>query len=313
MMRILAIAIILPATLVGAGGQAEPQRLLAKLDQDKVFIAAVVGRERSEGRDRLTPARLARAILTVDIDHDGLADYLIDYDKVVHSSWCGTGGCDFELWRGSRNGHPHRVWNEMVREFKMAHRNGEAVFDFDFHGSNCGTFGAAACPASFAWDPRAGRMSERATPNGDTTVRLIDPLPLTREQVPANMLAVDHAANQKCRINGTSGEKYLPTSVPDIDGDGLRDWSLTIAVCDKPGDFELQQILFATAGDASHPVEAASGVRFSLSFGTKPASVARINVSDSCEVYSVEPGAKICLRTPMVWNAAVKRLEVVAQ
>lgn len=313
MMRCLAIAIILAMTAISAAAQAKPELLAAKLNREKAFIARTVGRERSEGRDRLTPARLSRAITVVDIDHDGLSDYMIDYHKVAHSSWCGTGGCDFELWRGTKEGNPRRIWNKMVREVKVSRRNGEIVFDFDFHGSNCGTFGAAACPASFAWDPRAGRMAERPTPSGDTTVRLIDPLPLTRAQVPANILEVSRAANEKCRIDGMSDGEYLPTSVPDIDGDKLRDWSLTIALCDTPGDFELEQILFATAGDASHPVRAASGVRYSLSFSSRPASVAQINATDACEVYSVEPGANICSRTPMVWNATAKKLETVAR
>ena len=179
MMRRISIGIL----LIAAAAQAGPQ--LPALTGDKLYIARVVGKERSEGLNRLTPVRLARAITVIDIDHDGVPDYLVDYDHVINTIWCGTGGCGFELWRGTQNGHPVRVWNEMVRQYKIVQRHGETVFDFDFHGVNCGTFGAAACPASFAWDPRAGRMVERPTPGGDTTVRMIDPLPLTRAQIPA--------------------------------------------------------------------------------------------------------------------------------
>lgn len=283
------------------------------LIHDKLYIVEVVGKERSEGHDRLTRARLAHAITVIDIDHDGVADYMVDYNKVINTHWCGTGGCDFELWRGRKGGHPVRVWNEMVREFKIAHRRGETVFDFDFHGSNCGTFGNEACPASFAWNAKAGRMVERPTPQGGTAVRLIDPMPLTRAQVPANVFRLSLAASRKCKANGSDAEAYLPVSIPDIDGDGLRDWSLTIAVCDKPGDFDLQQILFATAGHPMKPVIAASGVRFAISFATKPASVARVNVTETCGGFGAEPEPKICTQTPMMWNAATRKLQIVAQ
>lgn len=47
----------------------------------------------------------------------------------------------------------------------------ERLSYFDFQGSNCGTFGAAACPASFAWDGKAGRMVER--PHQPATQSLI--------------------------------------------------------------------------------------------------------------------------------------------
>ena len=83
MMRCLAIAIILAMTAISAAAQAKPELLAAKLNREKAFIARTVGRERSEGRDRLTPARLSRAITVVDIDHDGLSDYMIDYHKVL--------------------------------------------------------------------------------------------------------------------------------------------------------------------------------------------------------------------------------------
>ena len=309
-MHRIALGVFLSLALVGSA-EAKSRPQAPALTGERLYIAQMVGKERSEGRDRLTPARLARAITVIDIDHDGIDDYAVDYDAADHSSWCGTGGCDFELWRGTAHGHPVRVWNEMVREHKIVQRNGESVFDFDFHGSNCGTFGAEACPASFAWDAKAGRMIERPTPTGDTTVRLIDPLPLKAGQVPANIRAVSLAASKKCEAGGTSDEADLPVSIPDIDGDGVRDWSLTIAVCDKPGDFDLQQVLFATAGDAVRPVRAASGDRFSIAFGTKPATVARVNKTEACEVYSVEPEIKVCTRTPMVWNPTAKRLEIV--
>ena len=310
MIRIVIIGILLMGCVIGTA-DAKARQSAPPLRGERLYVARIVGKEKSEADDRLTPARLARAVKIADIDRDGIPDYLVDYNEVINTHWCGTGGCNFEIWRGTKGGHPVRVWNVMVREYTIAHRNGETVFDFDFHGGNCGTFGASACPASFAWDGAAGRMEERITPSGNSTVRLIDPIPLTRADVPINVMAVSLAASAKCRTNDTSDEVSLPASIPDIDGDGLRDWSLTIAACDKTGGNELQQILFVTAGNANNPIIAASGAFFSLSFGTKPVSVARVNETETCGGFKVD--AKMCTATPMIWNAATKKLEIVAQ
>ena len=286
--------------------EAHPRHAAAPLAGERLYIARIIDQE-SARDDRLRPARLVNAIKIVDIDHDGVPDYLVDYNKVINTHWCGDGGCNFELWRGTKGGHPVRVWNQIVREYKVATRNDETVFDFDFHGGNCGTFGSEACPASFAWDRAAGRLVERPTASGITTVRLIEPLALTWAQVPATIAAAAHAASALCKAQGHDDEPLVPASIPDIDGDGRRDWSLTISFCGKPGQFEAQQIVFATAGNAEQPVIAAVGALYSVSVATKPASVARINQTETCGGFN--PDGKICTQSPLRWNERTKQLE----
>ena len=309
-MRIVIVGVLLAACGIGTA-DAKARQSAPALRGERLYVAQIADKEKSEEDDRLIPARLVHAIKVVDIDHDGIPDYVVDYNKVVNTHWCGTGGCNFEIWHGKKGGHPVRVWNVMARQYTIAQRNGETVFDFDFHGGNCGTFGASACPASFGWNGMSRGMEERPTPSGNTIVRLIDPIPLTRADVPANILAMSLAASAKCKADYSSDDVSLPASIPDIDGDGLRDWSLTIAACDKTGGNELQQILFVTAGNANNPIIAASGAFFSLSFGTKPVSVARVNETETCGGFKVD--AKMCTATPMIWNAATKKLEIVAQ
>ncbi len=290
-------------------GTAEAKALqpAPELTGERLYIAQIIDKE-SARDDRLRPARLGRAIEVIDIDHDGVPDYLVDYNKVINTHWCGDGGCNFELWHGIKGGHPVRVWNEIVREYSIAQRGGETVFDFDFHGSNCGTFGSSACPASFAWDGKAGRLVERPTPQGETTVRLIDPIPLTRADVPENIMAASRDASAKCKAGDADDKASLPASIPDIDGDGLRDWSLTVEVCDKLGQSDLKQILFATAGSAHHPIVAASGMFYRVSIATTPASVAVVNQTDTCGGYSVD--GKPCTQTSMYWNSVTKKLAI---
>ena len=308
-MRALLLGFFLSLSVIGFAHAKAPQRAFA-LTGERLHIAQIIDSESAKD-DRLRPARLVRAIKIVDIDHDGVPDYLVDYNKVINTHWCGDGGCNFELWRGIKGGHPVRVWNQIVREYNVAQRGGETVFDFDFHGGNCGTFGVSACPASFAWDAKAARMVERPTLHGETVVRLIDPISLTPADVPANIMGVSLAASVKCKVNGSEEEPLLPASIPDIDGDGLRDWSLTIAVCDKPGQSDLQQILFASARNAEHPIEAASGAFYRISVATIPATVGRVNQTETCGGLSVDGQA--CSQTAMRWNAATKKLEIATQ
>jgi hypothetical protein len=306
MSRVL-VGIIL-STLLVSGAQARDRYPAPALTGERLYIAQIIDKE-SDRDDRLRPARLVRAIKIIDIDHDGVPDYLVDYRKAINTHWCGgDGGCSFELWRGVKHGHAVRVWNRIVRDYKIAQRGGETLFDFDFHGSNCGTFGASACPASFAWDSKAARLVERPTPDGQTIVHMIDPLLLTWAKVPANIAAAAQAASAKCKAYGHDDEAILPSSIPDIDGDGERDWAITTSVCDSPNQYDFQQILFASAGNASRPVIAASGAFFNVSIAKVPAMVARINKIDDCGGFN--PDGKVCTQTPMIWNRATRKLDI---
>ena len=280
------------------------------LTGEKWYIANIVAKKRSKSGERLMPAELLQAIVAIDIDRDDVTDYLVDFKNVQRTLWCGTGGCDFELWRGSKGGHPSRIWNLKVRSYHISNRHDENVFDFDFHGSQCGTFGASACRASFAWDSKEQRMVERPTPTGDTTVRIIAPIPIHPTDVPDIIRRVAHDAVRRCKNAELDDAAIVPVSIPDIDGDGIRDWSLTIPVCEKPNDVELKQLLYTTAGDKNNPSLAASGVRYRISFGTKPATVERINKTDACSIFRVETSTKICTRTRLVWNAVQKKLTI---
>ena len=306
-MRSAIVVIVLVCSLVG-NAHAKVRPSAAPLTGERLYIAQIIDGE-SDRDDRLRPARLRRAIKTIDIDHDTIPDYLVDYRRVINTHWCGgDGSCSFELWRGIRGGHPIRVWNQVVREYKIARRGGETVFDFDFHGSNCGTFGSLACPASFAWDRQLARLVERPTPGGVTTVRLIDPIAVKPADVPASIMAASRSADAKCKAAGSTDETGLPATIPDIDGDGLRDWSLTISDCDKPASESLHQVLFVTAGNANNPIVAASGAFYSISIATNPASVARINQTETCGGFN--PDEKVCTQTPMIWNKKTGKLDL---
>jgi len=57
-----------------------------------------------------------------------------------------------------------------MRSLDIQKRSGRIVFVFDFHGSECGGFGAQACPGEFTWNARRGRMVLLPTPKKHTSI-----------------------------------------------------------------------------------------------------------------------------------------------
>ena len=141
----------------------------------KAVIARVLTRQLQGGFSRHSQAAIYAAIKPTDINHDGVQDWQVDFNP-FGSAWCGTGGCRYQLWLGQKNGSPLRVFDRQMREVSSVRRGSRIVFVFDFHGSECGGFGAEACPGEFSWDAKRGRMVLLATPRKHTAVRSpIDP------------------------------------------------------------------------------------------------------------------------------------------
>ncbi len=120
-------------------------------------IARVLKRQLKGDFTPHSPAEIRAAIRPVDINRDGIQDWQVDFNA-FGSAWCGTGGCRYQLWLGQKTGSPLRVFDRQVREHQSAERHGRIVFVFDFHGTQCGGFGAEACPGEFTWSPKRGRM-----------------------------------------------------------------------------------------------------------------------------------------------------------
>jgi hypothetical protein len=135
----------------------------------KVEISKVLTRQLKTGYSRHTQAEIRAAIKPVDINADGIQDWQVNFTD-FGSAWCGTGGCRYQLWLGRKSGVPIRVFDRQMRDLTIEKRDGRIVFVFDFHGSECGGFGAEACPGEFAWSAKRGRMVLLPTPSKHTAV-----------------------------------------------------------------------------------------------------------------------------------------------
>ncbi len=258
-------------------------------------------------------ADMRAAISAVTINTDGIEDFQVKWESLSSPAWCGTGGCRYQLWLGSAAGSPRIVFDNQMRELTTRSVGGEMIFDFDFHGGVCGGYGAEACPASFAWDGTIKRMVERPTASGDGTIRMVQPIDAMIEKAPASVAARSAARKAVCVKAGgkPDSDTWQPLSIPDIDGDGVRDWALINSYCpvadDKP-EIVIPNEILATAGHADRPAPALTASGFDVSVTTKPATVSTYQKSDACQSYSTEPEAKVCARTPMIWDAASGKL-----
>jgi hypothetical protein len=135
----------------------------------KTEIAKVLTRQLKSGYSRHTQTEIRAAIKPVDINADGIQDWQVNFTD-FGSAWCGTGGCRYQLWLGRKSGVPIRVFDRQMRDLVIERRAGRIVFVFDFHGRECGGFGAEACPGEFSWSAKRGRMVLLPTPAKHTAV-----------------------------------------------------------------------------------------------------------------------------------------------
>jgi hypothetical protein len=186
-------------------------------------------------RDEYHPHRRAPAAMfrALDINHDGKSDWIVDFTHSGENGWCGTGGCRQVIYVSEPKGHYRPVFDEQTRAFKVRMPGGVVRLDTDVHGSECGTFGASECPHSYAWDQAASRFVEAVTPGGVSRVR--GPVLTNVETAKAPPGAVESLKREKRDCIAAGGKPddidNPPASVPDLNGDGVRDWVAQAVWC----------------------------------------------------------------------------------
>ena len=173
-------------------------------------------------------------IVPVDISHDGTTDWLVDYTD-SGLIYCGTGGCLRTLYV-SHDGDYVQAFNQQVDTFVIGKRGTETVIDATVHQVFC-TPTDWDCAYSWAWDQQAGRLVERANAKGGTLLTDqgdMGALPRLEEHdalldsLPAELATIWRTTRVTCpTTNNDDGITiYRATfdDVPDLNGDGARDW-----------------------------------------------------------------------------------------
>jgi hypothetical protein len=300
MHRRLLLASVLTVAGPAASAAAPPR------PADTSIVQAIIGDLRADA-EHPSAAKVRRGLKAVDIDGDGRPDYLFE-KQALGSGWCGSGGCWVQLWLERSPGPPLKIFDGQVRETAFRRAGRGRIVDFDVHGSVCWTFGVHPCAVSFRWDKALGRLVETATPNGRGIVRYLSPIDHLDETPPPVVAAAVRSAVAACTARGGKAPESGAVSVPDIDGDGIRDWVTAEFVCDMPDGQGFRgppMTLFASAGNAAAPVLAATATRFEIDAAATPAAVVAVDLS-SCSAEALQPQA--CRRKRLYWAPALKRL-----
>jgi hypothetical protein len=95
--------------------------------------------------------------LTVrDINADGKPDYILDYDHFQCgdrvSMFCGTGGCQTEIFASEEDKGYVPVWNKLARKVTFLTLNKRPAMRIDLHGTLCGRNGSERCTLTLYWN-----------------------------------------------------------------------------------------------------------------------------------------------------------------
>lgn len=220
---------------------------------------------------------------SADISPDGVADWLADFSD--RTAWCGSGGCR-QVVIVSRPGAGYAVaFDELTREFKLRRPKGQALLDLEIYGAWCGKAGVSDCRRRFLWSEAEGRFVERPNAGGETRLHgpLFQVVPTT---VPAGL------------DPGPCGDQAA--SVPDLDGDGLRDFVVQSDACEGQG--ALTKVWLS--GRTGRFAVTWPGDEYGIDIGAQPARL--LAPSPSCVASSG------CALVPLAWDGPSESFKVVS-
>lgn len=165
----------------------------------------------------------------IDINRDGKPDWRVDYANAKNPSlFCGTGGCEQQIFISRPDGSYALVFERLVRQFKVSTVKGERVLDVDFHGTICEGTGVEECNRRYAWDEASVRFLERPNRKGDSWL-VSGPAPVFEPPLTATPAAVQAQVERRQELCKAAGGTYIVqdntlNDLPDLNGDGVREW-----------------------------------------------------------------------------------------
>jgi hypothetical protein len=187
-------------------------------------------------------------LVPVDINRDGLTDWLINWPESVQ--FCGTGGCERTLYVSEAfapgevsdvEGRPRpsgfvRAFDRQGGDLDIRDVDGEVRIESSFHPLNCEDT-REDCRLAWGWDARAGQFVERPSSDGRHIILSAGQPPVDPERgdgedgpdwIPAVLSDLRAAGRRICpgADEPALTTAFYPTlsDIPDLNGDGIRDW-----------------------------------------------------------------------------------------
>lgn len=251
-------------------------------------------------------------LVPVDVSKDGVTDWLIQWPE---ESWfCGTGGCQRSLYVSDDGGFI-RAFDRQAWDLKIQPVNGEVRLEASFHHLNCSPQ-RDDCRLAWAWDPKARRMVERPSSDGQHIIGGMgegavdlgekDGQPVLPDDMPRAVYELHQAGRRNCPLLDEPGgvTVFFPTvgDIPDVNGDGVRDWVIEApgACSGQPGSTYAYQVWVSDGqGDAT------------LAFTAPTDHWPKLDVGQTPAVLLDGPGCgegKTCATVRLRWDAAARTL-----
>lgn len=275
------VAILLLAAAAPASAQTPPEGLVWMALNE--INADSFDREDPTNRPPLVTRVPDGMLRPVDVSPDGQTDWVVDFAAAGLSAFCGTGGCMRVLYvSGGETGFV-RAFDAQALAFEVVERGDETRVEARVHPLNCRP-GQAACWFAWTWSAELSRLVERPAADGLTRLEGGGFSPIDRrrarvpDSLPTELSQVWFGGRLTCRDYSDDGFVALRPefrSIPDIDGDGRRDWIEIPPACADPDAGVDQFALWATDGDETleQVYQSGSGRYPSVDIATTPATV----------------------------------------
>ncbi|WGM39173.1 hypothetical protein [Caulobacter sp. NIBR1757] len=248
----------------------------------------------------------------VDLNGDKLADWRVNYENAPNAShFCGTGGCRNILYVGEADGTVRKVFQNSGGDYKFTGPRSARKLEVNLHGSACGSFGADECLRAWRWDGATGAYVE--TPNSKGLALLVSgSIPALQPELkdaPAEVKAEVAAREAACKAFGAQNiDGILISTLPDVNGDGRRDWTVGSSYPDCGYEIENppagKLAFFVSDGPAFVKAFEQQDAGWNLDIARSPATIQLVEPGEDCGL-----GEKPCPTRPLTWDPASKSLK----
>lgn len=302
--RFIAAALLVLGLAAPSLADAAPRRRPAPAP---VPPAAVLEMARAQLAAELPEANLpprlpARAFHAVNISADGVADWRVNGSEMGDIGVCDEQGCQTLLIVSQRGGGYAVVFDLPIGPMIVTANAAGAIVDVSLDAQACRS-AQAECSLRYQWDARTGRLVERPNARGVTRWDgpLLQPVRADWRTLPPDVAVAVRDMADECRQPGRNrgDSAYSPTiaNVPDVNGDGVRDWIIGSAEDSCPNTNQPlgYQILVSTANGRFQSAFEATGLGYAIDLTPRGTRVIAIDVMGVCP-------EDTCFEEPLRWN-----------